>query len=99
VQLHQTSQMSTPRFTDEHVILLRRIMLARQPTFEFTPDDVATTVRETGLSQGQILKWARNFRERSRTKKLDDVLANLHGNQSVSEFSNSLFVLGLSVVT
>ena len=91
--------MSTPRFTDEHLIPLKRVMLARQPDFAYTAADVEGLVQETGLLQSQIQKWARNFRERSRTKKLDDVLANLHGNQLVSEFSNSLFVLRLSVVT
>jgi hypothetical protein len=75
--------MSTPRFTDEHLIPLRRVMLARQPSFVFTPADVEALVQETGLFVSQIQDWAKNFRKRSGTKKLDDVLDNLRGNQLV----------------
>ena len=79
--------MSTPRFTDEHLIPLRRAMLARQPSFVYTPADVEALVQETGLLRSQIQDWARNFRERSLSKKLDDALANLRGNNSVREIS------------
>jgi hypothetical protein len=41
---------------------------------------------ETGLLKAQIQKWAIHFRERSKSKKTDDVLANLRGIQSVSFF-------------
>jgi hypothetical protein len=78
--------MSTPRFTDEHLIPLRRVMLARQPNFVYTPADVEALVQETGLLKAQIQKWAIHFRERSKSKKTDDVLANLHGTLSVSFF-------------
>jgi hypothetical protein len=60
-------------------------MLARQPSFVYTPADVEALVQETGLLKAQIQKWANNFRERSGTKKLDDVLANLHGNRMVRD--------------
>ena len=77
--------MSTPRFTDEHLIPLRRAMLARQPTFALTSADVEALVKETGLLKTQIQDWAKNFRKRSTLKELDDVLANLHGNQLVRD--------------
>ena len=75
--------MSTPRFTDEHLVPLRRAMFDRQPTFKLIPGDVDALVQETGLNKAQILKWADNFRGRVASKQLDDVLANLRGNQSV----------------
>jgi hypothetical protein len=71
--------MSVPRFTDEHLIPLKRVMLARQPTFVFTPADVEALIQETGLLKVQILKWAEKFRERLGTKSLDDLLAYLSG--------------------
>ncbi len=77
--------MSTPRFTDEHLIPLRRVMLARQPDFAYTPADVDALVEETGLLRSQIQKWAGHFRERMASRKLDDVVANLRGNKAVSD--------------
>jgi hypothetical protein len=77
--------MSTPRFTDEHLVPLRRVMLARQPTFVFSPEDLDALIQETGLLKSQIQDWAKHFRCRSLSKKLDDALANLRGNQLVSK--------------
>ena len=71
--------MSAPRFTDEMLVPIKRVMLARQPTFVLTTADVEDLVRETGLLKIQILKWAENFRERLGTKSLDDLLARLSG--------------------
>jgi hypothetical protein len=77
--------MSVPRFTDEMLVPLKQAMLARQPTFALTSADVETLVKETGLLKPQIQDWAKNFRKRSTPKKLDDVLANLQGNQLVRD--------------
>jgi hypothetical protein len=84
-RLYQTSQMSTPRFTDEHLIPLRRVMLTRQPDFAYTTADVDALVQETGLLRSQIQKWAGHFRERMASRKLDDVMANLRGHKAVSD--------------
>jgi hypothetical protein len=77
--------MSVPRFTDEMLVPLKRVMLTRQPDFAYTSADVDALVQETGLLRSQIQDWAKNFRKRSGTKKLDDVLANLRGDQLVRE--------------
>jgi hypothetical protein len=71
--------MSVPRFTDEMLVPIKRVMLVRQPTFLLTPADVEDLVRETGLLKTQIQDWARNFRERLGPKSLDDLLAYLSG--------------------
>ena len=71
--------MSAPRFTDEMLVPLKQAMLARQPTFVFTPADVDALIRDTGLLKAQVQDWARNFRERLGTKSLDDLLAYLSG--------------------
>jgi hypothetical protein len=77
--------MSVPRFTDEMLVPLKRVILTRQPDFAYTSADVDALVQETGLLRSQIQDWAKNFRKRSGTKKLDDVLANLRGDQLVRE--------------
>lgn len=77
--------MSVPRFTDEHLIPLKRVMLARQPDFAYTSADVDALVQETGLLRSQIQKWAGHFRERTASRKLDDVMANLRGHKAVSD--------------
>jgi hypothetical protein len=84
--------MSTPRFTDEHLIPLRRVMLTRQPDFAYTAADVDALVRETGLLRSQIQDWAKHFRNRSVSKQLDDVLANLRGNQLVRKSRGNVTV-------
>ena len=71
--------MSTPRFADEHLIPLRRVMLARQPDFAYTPADVEALVQETGLLKTQIQDWAKHFRNRCGCKTFDDNLAYLRG--------------------
>jgi hypothetical protein len=67
------------------LVPLKRVMLTRQPDFAYTSADVDALVQETGLLRSQIQDWAKNFRKRSGTKKLDDVLANLRGDQLVRE--------------
>ena len=71
--------MSTPRFTDEHLVPLRRAMLARQPSFALTPADMDALVQETGLLKAQIQDWAKHFRNRCGCKTLEENLAYLHG--------------------
>jgi hypothetical protein len=61
--------MSTPRFTDEHLVPLKRAVFDRQPTFTLIPGDVDALVQKTGLNKAQILKWAENFRMRYVTVK------------------------------
>jgi hypothetical protein len=62
-------RMSVPRFTDEMLVPIKRVMLARQPTFVLTPADVEALVQETGLVKAQVQKWAENFRRRYTTDK------------------------------
>jgi len=53
-----------PRFQDEHVSTLKRVMLKRVPECLFTPEDVDLIAEETGLNSAQIMEWAKNFRFR-----------------------------------
>jgi hypothetical protein len=76
--------MSTPRFTDEHLIPLRRVMLARQPSFVYTPADVEALVQETGLLKAQIQKWANNFRDGLKCTSIDKALDRLRGVEQVT---------------
>ena len=76
--------MSVPRFTDLQALPLKRVMLARQPTFAFSPDDVEALVVETGLSKAQIQRWANHFRERWGGKPVDEVLDFLRGVAKVT---------------
>lgn len=61
--------MSVPRFTDEMLAPLKRVMLARAPEFVFGLEDVDVLVKETGLVKAQVQMWARNFRLRYATEK------------------------------
>ena len=61
--------MSAPRFTDEMLVPIKRVMLARQPSFLFTPADVEALLQETGLVKAQVQKWANNFRRIYSTEK------------------------------
>ena len=61
--------MSVPRFTDEMLVPLKRVMLASQPTFVFTPADIEALFQETGLVKAQVQKWAKNFRLRYATNQ------------------------------
>jgi hypothetical protein len=61
--------MSVPRFTDEMLAPLKRVMLTRQPSFVFTPADVEALFQETGLVKAQVQKWANNFRRLYSTEK------------------------------
>lgn len=71
-----------PRFPEESVACLRRVMLSRaSQDFKFTPSDVDMICTETGLNQGQVQVWADHFRFRSSFKKLDDILDNLRGKK------------------
>lgn len=53
-----------PRFQDEHVAVLKRVMLPRLPGCYFAPEDVSAVQAETGLNQAQIEKWADHLRFR-----------------------------------
>ena len=63
-----------PRFPDESVACLKRTMLARQPSFMFTPSYVLDVMRETGLDKDQIQVWADHLRHRFKIRKLDDTM-------------------------
>ncbi len=76
--------MSVPHFTDEMRVPLRRAMLARQPTFVFTPADIEALVQETGLLKAQIQDWAKHFRNRLGHNPLEDILADLRGTGEVT---------------
>ena len=76
--------MSAPRFTDEMLVPIKRVMLARQPTFELTPADMEDLVRETGLLKAQIQDWAKHFRNRLGPNSLEDLLAYLRGTGKVT---------------
>ncbi len=56
-----------PRFPDESVTCLKRVMLSRSQNFMFTPEDVETIIQETGLNEAQVYVWADNFRIRHST--------------------------------
>ncbi len=58
-----------PRFPDESVAYLKRVMLSRGSSFMFTPEDVETIIQETGLNKAQVQVWAENFRMRYATEK------------------------------
>jgi hypothetical protein len=60
--------MSVPRFTDFQAFPLKRVMLTRAPGFMFSPENVELLVKETGLVQAQVQKWAENFRKRYATE-------------------------------
>lgn len=54
-----------PRFPDESVACLKRVMISRAPQdFIFTPNDVNAICAETGLNQAQVQVWAEHFRLR-----------------------------------
>ena len=53
-----------PRFQDEHVSTLKRVMLKRVPECLFAPEDVDQIEKETGLNSAQIFEWAHHFRFR-----------------------------------
>ena len=76
--------MSTPRVTDAQALPLKRVMLARQPSFLFTQEDVDALAQETGLSKAQIQKWAGHFRERRGNKSIDEALNFLRGIEQVT---------------
>ena len=53
-----------PRFEDEHITCLKRVMLPRLPECFFAPEDYPVIMAETGLNQAQIEQWAWNLRFR-----------------------------------
>ena len=59
-----TRPIKMPRFQDEHVAVLKRIMLPRLPGCYFAPEDVSAVQEETGLNQAQIEQWAKHLRFR-----------------------------------
>ena len=77
--------MPAPRFTEETVAPLKRVMLDRMATFKFTPSDVEALVEETGLLKCQVLKWQEKFRQRWAYRAQDTVVKFL---KSVAEQVN-----------
>lgn len=61
--------MSVPRFTDEMLAPLKRVMLSCAPGFSLGPEHVQALAQETGLVKAQVQKWAENFRRRYVTEK------------------------------
>lgn len=53
-----------PRFEDEHISCLKRVMLPRLPGCFFAPEDFPIITGETGLNKEQIEQWAWNLRFR-----------------------------------
>ena len=76
--------MSVPRFTDEMLVPLKRVMLTRQPSFLFTPGDVEALFQETGLVKAQVQKWAENFRGRYPTEKERVDFLTVDGSEKVT---------------
>ena len=58
-----------PRFHESSVACLKHAMLAKAPTFRFSPEDVQQIIQNTGLNQAQVQVWAENFRMRYVTEK------------------------------
>lgn len=53
-----------PRFQDEYISVLKRVMQPRLPACYFTPEDVDAVQAETPLTKEQIDFWAKNMRFR-----------------------------------
>jgi hypothetical protein len=76
--------MSVPRFTDEMLVPLKRVILTRQPSFLFTPADVEALFQETGLVKAQVQKWAKNFRLRYATNQERMEFLTADGSEKVT---------------
>jgi hypothetical protein len=63
-QAGRDNQATMPRFEDEHITSLKRVMLPRLPECFFAPEDYPVVMAETGLNQAQIEQWARHLRFR-----------------------------------
>ena len=53
-----------PRFNDECVTVLKKVMLPRLPECYFMAEDIAAVQAETALNKEQIEFWAKNLRFR-----------------------------------
>jgi len=53
-----------PRFEDEHITCLKRVMLTRIPECNFAAEDYPVIIKETGLEQAQIEQWGKHLRAR-----------------------------------
>ena len=73
-----------PRFPEESVACLKRVMLARSPDYLFTPEDVEVVIKETGLIKAQVLVWADHFRMRYETEKERVDFLNADGFEKVT---------------
>ena len=51
-----------PRFTQEGVALLKRIMLQRAPDYHYKPEDIENIRKNSGYGKEQIQHWARQLR-------------------------------------
>ena len=65
-----------PRFENAHVAFIKRTMLPRVPTCLFSNEDVNLIAAETGLDDGQIQQWARNFRLRYALEEREKILSD-----------------------
>ena len=68
---------AVPKVTDEMFLPLKRLMLSRAPVFKFTPEDVESLVKESGLNKAQVEKWAENILFCSTIQPLEDLLNSL----------------------
>ena len=53
-----------PRFEDEYIACLKRVMLRRIPECHLAAEDYPVITEATGLEQAQIEQWAKNLRAR-----------------------------------
>ena len=65
-----------PRFENAHIAFIKRTMLPRVPTCLFSTEDVKLIAAETGLDDGQIQQWARNFRLRYALEEREKILSD-----------------------
>lgn len=73
-----------PRFEDEHITCLKKAMLPRTPDCYFVPDDYPGIIKETGLNQAQIEKWADHLRSRLPVPQdRENFLRNTGGQEEV----------------
>ena len=63
-----------PRFENAHVAFIKRTMLPRVPICLFSKEDVDLIAAETGLDDGQIQQWGKNFRRRYAPEEREKIL-------------------------
>ena len=73
-----------PRFLDESVACLKRVMLTRAPEFYFQAADEDVIIKETGLNASQIKVWADHFRMRYVKEKERMDFLDSNGSEKVT---------------